>query len=46
LAGLQQDAEAFVVDASIVADDGEAFDARVPDRFDQRLRDAAEAEAA
>ena len=43
---LEQQAEAGAVDAGIVGDDGEVLHAGVADRLDQRLRDAAQAEAA
>src|SRR5579883_2078121 len=46
LAILQEQADAEVVGAGVVADDGEVFDALAADRVDEIFRDAAEAEAA
>ncbi len=46
LLGLQQQAEAGAVDAGIVRHDRQIRHAGIPDRLDQRLRDAAQAEAA
>ncbi len=46
LALLEQHADAEIVDASIVADDGEVLRAFAPDSSDQVLRDATEPEAA
>jgi hypothetical protein len=46
LPGLQQDAEAEVVDAGVVRGDGEVLHPCVADRGDQQLGDAAEPEAA
>ena len=46
LPGLEQQAEADAVDAGIVGDDGEVLHAGIADGVDQRLRDAAQAEAA
>ena len=46
LAGLEQDAEPDAVDAGVVGDDGEVLHARLAQRLDQRLGDAAEPEAA
>ncbi len=46
LAGLQQQAEAEIVDARVVRGDGEVLGARIADRRDQKLRDAAQAEPA
>ena len=46
LAGLQQHAQAQAVDAGVVGDDGQILHARFAHGLDQRLRDAAEAEAA
>src|SRR5690606_29007951 len=43
---IEQQAEACPVDTGIVRDDGEVLHAGVADRHDQRLRNAAEAEAA
>ena len=42
----QQQAEAEAVDAGVVGDHGQALDAAVAQRGDQRLGDAAQAEAA
>ena len=46
LARLEQHAEAEAVDAGVVRDDRQVLDARVAQRLDQRLGDAAQAEAA
>ena len=46
LARLEQQAQAPVVDAAVVRNDGQVPDAVAPERRDQVLRDAAEAEAA
>ncbi len=45
LAGLEKAAEADAVHAGIVGDEGQVLRARITDRLDQRLRNAAEAEA-
>src|SRR5690606_37931453 len=45
LARAQQLAEPFAVDAGIVRGDGELLDTRIPDRLDQPLGNAAQAEA-
>ena len=46
LPGIEQHAEPLAVDAAIVGDDGEVFDAGIADRQDQCLGNAAQAEAA
>ena len=46
LAGLQQDAQAAIIDAGVVADANEVLGAGCADGLDQDLGDAAEAEAA
>ena len=46
LARLEQLAEAEAVDAGVVRDDGQVLDARIAQRLDQRLGNAAQAEAA
>ena len=46
LPGLEQEAEAEVVDAGVVGGDGEVLHTAVADGGDEVLRDAAEAEAA
>jgi hypothetical protein len=46
LARLEEEAEAEVVDAAVVGDDGEVLDAGGAQRADQLLGDAAQAEAA
>jgi uncharacterized membrane protein YgcG len=43
---LEQLAQAEAVDAGVVGDDGQVLDAAVAQRVDQRLGDAAQAEAA
>ena len=46
LARLEQAAEADAVDAGIVGDEGQVLRPRITNRLDQRLRNAAQAEAA